>query len=149
MAKSTPVTNVGDDAPPAPKAKKSKAKAEKDAGGPDPIDVLSATWEDPESKEILSKELAKAVLSKGAWATVMFLVQDLDRKTKLYRAPKISVRRYKKSGGSYRYQSGFNISSEKQATAMMGIIQEWFGDKGAGRAALDAMGDAVGEDADE
>jgi hypothetical protein len=121
----------------APKGRKSEK------GGPDPIDELSATWEDAESKEILTKELAKEVLSKGAWATVMFLVQDLDRKAKTYRAPKISVRRYKKVGGSYRYQSSFNISSEKQAREMMSTITKWFGKNGIGRKTVDELGAAA------
>jgi hypothetical protein len=125
-----------DDAPrtrsKAPKA----AKAPK--GGPDPIDELTANWEDPETKEVRTRELARQVLSKGVWATVVFLTQDLDRKTKAFRPPKISIRRYKKSGGNYRYQSGFNISSEKQAREIQSIIDTWFAPAGPGRQAVDA-----------
>ncbi|MEW5852525.1 MAG: hypothetical protein AB2A00_27310 [Myxococcota bacterium] len=136
---------------PEPKAKKGKAK-DKDAGeakGLDPIDDLTANWEDPETKELRTKELAKEVLSKGAWATVMFLVQDLDRKTKGYRAPKISVRRYKKSGGTYRYQSSFNISSEKQAGEMMKILNKWFAKDGVGRKAVDEFKASGGSEESE
>lgn len=137
------MTTPSDDAP-APRGKKKKEKDE--VKGPDPIDELSANWEDAETKELLTKQLAKEVLSKGSWATVMFLVQDLDRKTKAYRNPKISVRRYKKSGGSYRYQSSFNISSEKQAREMMVIINKWFAPDGVGRAAANEVGDAGSDD---
>lgn len=118
-------------------------KASKDPGGLDPIDALNANWEDPETKDLITKQLAKEVLSKGSWATVCFLVQDLDRQKKIYRAPKISVRRYKKSGGAYRYQSGFNISSEKQARELTTIIEKWFGKGGVGRKVVDEMGAAA------
>lgn len=143
---------------PEPKAAKGRGKSAKTAKdepaskGLDPIDDLTANWEDPESKELRTKELAKEVLSRGAWATVMFLVQDLDRKTKAYRAPKISVRRYKKSGGSYRYQSSFNISSEKQAREMEAIIDKWFANGGVGRKAMEdfkASGAADESDGEE
>ncbi|MBI5494395.1 MAG: hypothetical protein HY904_05160 [Deltaproteobacteria bacterium] len=136
------MTTTSDDAP----APKGRSKKEKEPKGPDPIDELSANWEDAETKELLTRQLAKEVLSKGSWATIMFLVQDLDRKSKAYRAPKISVRRYKKSGGSYRYQSSFNISSEKQAREMMVIINKWFASDGPGRKAAEEVGEAAGND---
>ena len=138
-----------DDTPPAAPARAAKAKAPKPPkGGPDPIDEVSANWEDPETKELRTKELARQVLSKGVWATVVFLTQDLDRKTKAFRPPKISIRRYKKSGGGYRYQSGFNISSEKQAREIQTIIDTWFSATGPGRQAADACKAADGADDD-
>jgi|GEM_PF-978088 len=124
-------------------------KKEKEGSGPDAIDALNANWEDPETKDLITKQLAKEVLSKGSWATVCFLVQDLDRQKKVYRAPKISVRRYKKSGGAYRYQSGFNISSEKQAKELTAIISKWFGKNGVGRLVVDEMGAAAEAETDE
>ena len=73
------------------------------------------------------KELDKALLSKGAWTTVMFLYQELDTKTGQMSEPKISIRRYKKSGDIYRQQSKFNITNQKQANQIVEIIQKWFG----------------------
>ena len=43
------------------------------------IDELTIHYE--EDGKILRKELAKEVLSKGSWTTIMYLYQDLDRKT--------------------------------------------------------------------
>ena len=119
------------------------------AAGEDPVEALSAQWKDPATGELLTRQLAKAVLSHGAWATVMFLTQELDRQSHQYKAPRVSVRRYKKSGHTYRYQSSFNISSEKQARQLMDVLGEWFGKGGVGRRVLDEMGPDAAEEPDE
>lgn len=92
------------------------------------IDELSYDYE--EDGRLVRKELDRRVLSKGAWSTVMFLYQELDRKTEEWRAPKVAIVRYKKFNGLYRKQSGFNISSEKQARAIVEAIEEWFAQGG-------------------
>ena len=75
---------------------------------------------------VLRKETGKAVLSKGAWATIMYLYQDLDRKTEEFGAQKISIRRYQKRDGSFIPRSKFEISSANQARSICNIINEWF-----------------------
>lgn len=75
---------------------------------------------------VLRKETGKAVLSKGAWATIMYLYQDLDRKTEEFGAQKISIRRYQKRDGSFIPRSKFEISSANQARSICKIINEWF-----------------------
>ena len=88
------------------------------------IDELSYDYED--EGKLVRREVDRAVLSKGAWSTIMFKFQELDRKTDEWRAAKIAIVRYKKSGGVYRKQSSFNISSEKQARAIVETIEGWF-----------------------
>ncbi|MFH1566959.1 MAG: hypothetical protein ABIL09_03100, partial [Gemmatimonadota bacterium] len=63
------------------------------------IDELTIQYE--EDGQVLRKQLAKEVLSKGSWTTIMFLYQDLDRRTGDYGAPKVSIRRYQKREGTY------------------------------------------------
>jgi hypothetical protein len=72
------------------------------------------------------KEIRKKVLTRGNWTTIMFLFQELNKKTNEYEAPKISIRRYQKRGGIYKQQSKFNISSAKQAREIAGILLDWF-----------------------
>ena len=88
------------------------------------IDELSYDYE--EDGKLVRKELERQVLSKGSWATVMFLYQELDRKSETWRAPKVAIVRYKKWNGVYRKQSGFNISSEKQARQIVDAIEKWY-----------------------
>lgn len=88
------------------------------------IDELTVNWE--EDGVLRVKEIAKHALSKGAWATLMFLYQELDPKTNEYRAPKISIRRYRKRGDQYIFQSKFNISSEAQANEICRMVKEWY-----------------------
>ncbi len=88
------------------------------------IDELTIHYE--EDGKTLRKEVAKEVLSKGAWATIMFLYQDLDRKTGEYGPQKISIRRYQKRDGTFLQRSKFDISSTEQAHAICDKIQDWF-----------------------
>ena|SRR5690349_12444288 len=105
----------------------------------DNIDDISYDYE--EDGLLVRKQVEKQVLSKGSWTTIMFLYQELDKKTEQWRAPKVAIVRYKKSNGVYRKQSGFNISSEKQARQIVAAIEQWY--TGA------AGGDDAPDDADE
>jgi len=84
------------------------------------VDELTITYE-PE----IVKELDKEVLSKGAWATLIYRYQDWDRAKETYSDDKYTIRRYKKSGGTYRQQSKFNISSKAQAEKIIEALQKW------------------------
>ena len=87
------------------------------------VDELTIQYE--EDSQVLRKELNKEVLSKGSWATIMFLYQDLDRKSGDYGPQKISIRRYQKREGTYVQRSKFEISSANQAKSICKTIEEW------------------------
>ena len=72
------------------------------------------------------KELEKIILTRGNWTTIMYLFQELNKKTNEYEAPKVSIRRYQKRGGIYKQQSKFNISSAKQGREIASILVKWF-----------------------
>jgi hypothetical protein len=82
--------------------------------------------------KLVREELKKEILTKGAWATVMFLFRELDRKSEKWGAPKVSIVRFKKTGGVYRKQSSFNISSEKQARQIISVMEKWYTEVGDG-----------------
>lgn len=88
--------------------------------------VDELTWDYEEDGRLVRETLDKAVLSKGAWCTVMYKFRELDRKTEEWRAEKAAIVRYQKSNGVYRKKSSFNISSEKQAKAIMDTLAGWF-----------------------
>tara|TARA_B100000530_G_C15641457_1_gene362468 strand:- start:283 stop:573 length:291 start_codon:yes stop_codon:yes gene_type:complete len=90
----------------------------------DNIEDLTIHYE--EDGRILRKEISKEVLSKGSWATIMFLYQDLDRKTEEYGKQKVSIRRYQKRDGTFSQRSKFEVSSAAQARAICNKIQDWF-----------------------
>ena len=89
--------------------------------------IDEVTYDYEEEGRLVRKEIDRAVLSKGAWATVMFLYQELDRQTEQYREPKAAIVRFKKWNGVYRKQSSFNISSRKQAQQVMEVLERWYG----------------------
>lgn len=103
------------------------------------IDDISYDYE--EDGKLVRKELQREVLSKGSWSTMMFLYQELDRKSEDWRPPKVAIVRYKKWNGQYRKQSSFNISSEKQARQIVSTIEKWYAEGGGGGAAGDDAGD--------
>ncbi len=88
------------------------------------VEELTVNFQD-ENGLLLCKEVAKEVLTKGTWATIVFKYQDLDKVTGLYKLPKYSIRRYQKRGGDYRVMSKFTISSPAQATKICAILNQW------------------------
>ncbi len=89
------------------------------------IEEITMNYEDEEGKLVV-KELDKFILSKGAWSTIMFLYQNLNKRTGEYSEPMVRIARYKKSGDFYRLQSKFNISSKAQALKIISKLQEWY-----------------------
>ena len=87
--------------------------------------VDELTVEYMEGDEMTVKELDKIVLTKGAWATLIYRYQDLDRKTGDFGADKYTIRRYQKRNGEYSQRSKFNISSKDQATKIMAALSKW------------------------
>lgn len=76
----------------------------------------------------LVKQLDKVVLSKGAWATVLFRYQDWDRQKDQFGPDKYTIRRYQKRNGAYQQKSKFNISSADQARKIIAALQGWIED---------------------
>ena len=87
------------------------------------IDELTMNYE--EDGVLLVEELDKAVLSKGAWTTILFKYRQLDKKTDEMGKVQFTIRRYRKMSGMYRQQSKFNISSMDQAKKIIDILGEW------------------------
>jgi hypothetical protein len=87
------------------------------------VDELTVTYQEGDVTTV--KELDKVVLTKGAWATVMFRYQDLDRKTGEFGPDKYTIRRYQKRNGEYGQRSKFNISSRDQAQQIIEALTRW------------------------
>lgn len=73
----------------------------------------------------LVKELDKIVLSKGAWATVIYRYQDWNRAKNSYGPDRYTIRRYQKRNGQFMQKSKFNISSKDQAEKVIAALQQW------------------------
>jgi hypothetical protein len=91
------------------------------------VEELTVTYEDGGIETI--KELDKIVLTKGAWATVIYRYQDWNRSKEEYSADKYTIRRYQKRDGEYQAKSKFNISSAKQAKEIIAALQQWIADE--------------------
>jgi len=87
--------------------------------------VDEITIEYKEGETLLVKELAKVVLTKGAWTTIIFKYQEWDAKKECYGEIKYSIRRYQKRNGEYRAKSKFNITNTEQAKKIINILQAW------------------------
>ena len=93
--------------------------------------VDELTIEFTEDGQVVTKELDKKVLTKGAWSTIIYRYQDWNRTKLEYGPDKYSIRRYQKRNGQYMQKSKFNISSADQAGKIIEALQEWMagGDK--------------------
>lgn len=75
------------------------------------------------------KETGKEILSKGAWTTILFRFNNLDRKTSEYGKDMFTIRRYQKRNGEYQMKSKFNISSAEQAKKIISALESWIDEK--------------------
>ncbi len=87
------------------------------------VEELTINYE--EDGVLLVKELDKEVLSKGAWATLIFRYRQWDRRKEEYGPDRYTIRRYQKRGGEYSAKSKFNISSRDQAEKIIAALQGW------------------------
>ncbi len=87
------------------------------------VNEISVQYE--EDGIVIVKELDKVILSKGAWATLIFKYQDWNRAKGEYSPPHFTIRRYRKMNNEYRQQSKFNISSTDQALKIINALQGW------------------------
>ena len=63
------------------------------------VDDLTVNYE--EDGVLVTKELDKVVLTKGAWATLIFQYQTWDKAKGQYSAPCFTIRRYQKRNDNY------------------------------------------------
>ena len=87
------------------------------------IDEITINYE--EEGKLTTKELDKAILTRGAWTTIIFKYQDWDRKKEEYGPIKFSIRRYRKLNQEFRQQSKFNISNAQQAEKIIETLSSW------------------------
>lgn len=87
------------------------------------VNDLSINYE--EEGTLIVKELDKEILSKGAWTTILFRYQDLDRRSGEYGPDKYTIRRYQKQKGQFVPKSKFNISSKAQAQKIVDTLTQW------------------------
>jgi len=87
------------------------------------VEELTVTYVDGGIETV--KELDKVVLTKGAWATLIYKYQDWNRTKEEYSPEKYTIRRYQKRDGQYQQKSKFNISSAAQAEGIIAALQGW------------------------
>lgn len=88
-------------------------------------DVNELTINYEEDGLLLVKELDKVILSKGAWATIIFRYQQWEPANNDYGPERYTIRRYRKIKGEYIPQTKFNISSQDQAKKIIEALQGW------------------------
>jgi len=94
------------------------------------VEDLTIAYEE-EGVQIV-KELDKVILSKGAWATVLYRYQQWEKAKEGYGEDRYSIRRYRKMDDEYRQQNKFNISSRDQAFKLIEALRKWVELDGAG-----------------
>jgi hypothetical protein len=87
------------------------------------VDDLAVSYYE-EGVEVV-KQLDKEILTKGAWATIMYKYQEWDKKSKNYGPVKFVIIRYQKQNGMYKRRAKFNISSIEQARKIIETLSKW------------------------
>lgn len=91
------------------------------------VEELSVQYE--EDGQVVVEELDKAVLTRGAWATVLYKFRQWEPKREDFGGVRFTLRRYQKRNGAYRQQSKFNISSIDQAQKIVDTLQRWIAEE--------------------
>ena len=88
-------------------------------------DINDLTIQYEEDGQVLVQELDKEVLTKGAWATLVFRYQNWSKAKNEFGKEMFTIRRYQKRNGEYFPKSKFNISSADQAKKIIAVLQKW------------------------
>ena len=115
----------------------------KDTSEPAPKDPTAGLTVRFEENGVLQvEELQRAVLSSTpAWATLAFLARERDASSGEFKAPRVSLRRYKRRAGRFVVDKHFTITTRAQALALASTLALWFADEGPA-----AAGDDVDDD---
>ncbi len=87
------------------------------------VNDISISYE--EDGQLLVKELDKEILTKGAWATIIFRYQNWSKAKNEFGKEMFTIRRYQKRDGDYLPKSKFNISSVEQAQKIITTLEKW------------------------
>ena len=87
------------------------------------IDDITINYE--EDGVQLVKELDKAILTRGAWVTIIFRYKQWEQSKGDYGPDRFTIRRYRKMHDEYRQQAKFNISSVDQANKIIEALNGW------------------------
>lgn len=91
------------------------------------IEDLTVNYEEDGVQVV--KETGKEILSKGAWTTILFRFQNLDKNTGDFGKSMYTIRRYQKRQGEYITKSKFNISSNEQAQKIIDTLSAWIAEE--------------------
>jgi len=98
-------------------------------GQPETVEDLTATREG-DDRLAARKELKKQIVTKGSWATVMYLFEELTKKKdEEIWVKKFSFVRYRKMKGTFRFQKEFAVSKKDHAQIIADTMVEWLKDE--------------------
>ena len=87
------------------------------------VDDLTVNYED--EGLLVVKQTGKEILTKGAWATIMYRYNNWNKSSGEYGKDMYTIRRYQKRQGTYIPKSKFNISSTDQAKKIISALEGW------------------------
>ena len=86
------------------------------------IDDITISYE--EEGELLVEELGKVILTRGAWASILFRYRERSRQTGTMGPPKAALRRYQKYQGVFKKRDAINLSADAART-LVGALNQW------------------------
>ena len=93
------------------------------------IDDITINYE--EDGVLVVEELDKAILTRGAWVTIIFRYRQWEQAKEDYGPDRFTIRRYRKMNDEYRQQAKFNISSIDQAKKIIEALNGWIEEAGS------------------
>ena len=89
------------------------------------------TYDYEEDGTLVRKEIDRVVLTKGGWATMMFLFQELDLERDAWQPAKVAIVRFQKVRGLWKKHAAWNLAGADEAHAVAAQLGAWFTDDAA------------------
>lgn len=83
------------------------------------------TWEFIEDGMVSRRQLAKQIINlNGVWLTIVYLYQDLNRRTGLFTDPRIAFVRYRRYKDGFKKMGQFNLGLD-QLAMLSPVLSQW------------------------
>lgn len=89
-------------------------------------DLADIRWDLEDDGRLVRREVDRRVIEKGAWATALYLYEELDVETETWGPRKLALIRWRRVGGGWKKHAGFNVTDEDQAVMLRDALASWF-----------------------
>ncbi len=89
-------------------------------------DLDDLRWDLEDDGRLVRREVDRRVIEKGAWATALYLYEELDPRTEAWGPRKLTLVRWRRVQDQWRKHASFNVTDTEQAELLRDALAAWF-----------------------